>query len=886
MSVNPIGSEFRVNSYTLNQQRTFPKSPQSVAIDADGDFVVTWSSFAQDGDGYGVYAQRYNPAGVAQGQEFQVNTYTSSYQLYSTVAMDGDGDFVVTWSSFEQDGSAYGVYAQRYNAAGVAQGQEFQVNTYTNNYQLYSTVAMDGDGDFVVTWSSFDQDGSGYGVYAQRYNAAGVAQGQEFQVNTYTSSYQLYSTVAIDADGDFVVTWSSFDQDGSGYGVYAQRYNTAGVAQGEEFQVNTYTTGSQQYSSVAMDASGDFVVAWSSYAQDGSGFGVYAQRYNAAGVAQGGEFQVNTTTLSNQVYSTVAIDTDGDFVITWSSDGQDNSGYGVYARRYNPAGVAQGEEFKVNTYTTGTQQYSSVAMDASGDFVVAWSSYGQDGSGDGVYAQRYRGQSAPTVANAIADRSATEDSPFNFQIPANTFNDVDAGDSLTYSATLSNNNPLPSWLTFNAATRTFSGTPTNSNVGTLSIKVTARDTNAKSVSDTFDLAIANTNDAPTVSLAIADRSATADSTFNFQIPANTFNDIDAGDSLTYSATRSDNSALPSWLSFNAATRTFSGIPLEGSVGTLSLKVTATDEAGVSVSETFNLAIEGNSNGTPSADSFVGTASNNTMNGNGRNNFIDGKAGNDTLDGGAGNNDRLFGGDGNDTIRDADGVLGAHGGPGNDTITVTFASTWDNNTNSNDAPRSDGKITGGLGNDTITVTMNNNNFFINLKGDEQVNPISNDPQDGNDVITLLGRYANSVVDLGGGNDKFTGGQGADNVSGSSGNDTLIGGTGNDTLTGGGGNDSLTGNAGNDQFIYTAFSDKGDTITDFGTGDVLNLATLFDNLGYNGTNPIRADYMKLVKVGATTQVQIDPDGSTGSSNFSTLVTLNNFSSDLIIGTNLIV
>jgi Ca2+-binding RTX toxin-like protein len=886
MSVNPIGSEFRVNSYTLNQQRTFPKSPQSVAIDADGDFVVTWSSFAQDGDGYGVYAQRYNPAGVAQGQEFQVNTYTSSYQLYSTVAMDGDGDFVVTWSSFEQDGSAYGVYAQRYNAAGVAQGQEFQVNTYTNNYQLYSTVAMDGDGDFVVTWSSFDQDGSGYGVYAQRYNAAGVAQGQEFQVNTYTSSYQLYSTVAIDADGDFVVTWSSFEQDGSGYGVYAQRYNTAGVAQGEEFQVNTYTTGSQQYSSVAMDASGDFVVAWSSYAQDGSGFGVYAQRYNAAGVAQGGEFQVNTTTLSNQVYSTVAIDTDGDFVITWSSDGQDNSGYGVYARRYNPAGVAQGEEFKVNTYTTGTQQYSSVAMDASGDFVVAWSSYGQDGSGDGVYAQRYRGQSAPTVANAIADRSATEDSPFNFQIPANTFNDVDAGDSLTYSATLSNNNPLPSWLTFNAATRTFSGTPTNSNVGTLSIKVTATDTNAKSVSDTFDLAIANTNDAPTVSLAIADRSATADSTFNFQIPANTFNDIDAGDSLTYSATRSDNSALPSWLSFNAATRTFSGIPLEGSVGTLSLKVTATDEAGVIVSETFNVAIEGNSNGTPSADSFVGTASNNTMNGNGRNNFIDGKAGNDTLDGGAGNNDRLFGGDGNDTIRDADGVLGAHGGPGNDTITVTFASTWDNNTNSNDAPRSDSKITGGLGNDTITVTMNNNNFFINLKGDEQVNPISNDPQDGNDVITLLGRYANSVVDLGGGNDKFTGGQGADNVSGSSGNDTLIGGTGNDTLTGGGGNDSLTGNAGNDQFIYTAFSDKGDTITDFGTGDVLNLATLFDNLGYNGTNPIRADYMKLVKVGATTQVQIDPDGSTGSSNFSTLVTLNNFSSDLIIGTNLIV
>src|SRR3712207_2217136 len=104
MSVDPIGSEFRVNSYTLNQQRTYPKSPQSVAMDADGDFIVTWSSLDRDGDGYGVYAQRYNPAGVAQGEEFQGNSYTSSYQLYSSAAMDTDGDFVVTWSSFDQDG--------------------------------------------------------------------------------------------------------------------------------------------------------------------------------------------------------------------------------------------------------------------------------------------------------------------------------------------------------------------------------------------------------------------------------------------------------------------------------------------------------------------------------------------------------------------------------------------------------------------------------------------------------------------------------------------------------------------------------------------------------------------------------------------------------------
>jgi hypothetical protein len=198
------------------------------------------------------------------------------------------------------------------------------------------------------------------------------------------------------------------------------------------------------------------------------------------------------------------------------------------------------------------------------------------------------------------------------------------------------------------------------------------------------------------------------------------------------------------------------------------------------------------NGTPNADNLVGTNQNEIINGQGSDDFISGQGGNDSINGGAGNNDRMFGGDGNDTIADPDGILGAHGGTGNDTINVTFAPSWDNNTNPNDAPRSDGKITGGYGNDDITVTMNHPRFFINLKGDEPVNPIGNDPRDGNDVITLLGSYGNSVVDLGGGNDRFNGGNGNDNVSGSGGDDIINGGAGSDcfVLATGKGTDAIT------------------------------------------------------------------------------------------------
>ena len=382
---SPIaGPEFRVNTYTL-----FSQAAPSVAVDADGDFVVAWESYGQDGSNLGVYAQRYDSGSNALGSEFQVNTYTTDLQMDPSVAMDADGDFVVAWHSVGQDGSGYGVYARRYDSGGTPQGSEFLVNTYTAYAQAYPSVAVDADGDFMIAWDSYGQYGGiGKDVYVQRYDSGGVAQGSEFRVNTHTTGWQVFPSLAVDPDGDYVITWHSGWQDGSFYGVYARRYDSGGVAQGFEFLVNTYTTEGQEYPSVAVDADGDFMIAWESTGQDGDAFGVYAQRYDSGGVAQGSEFRVNTYTTSWQRHPSVAVHADGDFVVSWDSSGQDGSVDGVYAQRYDSDGVAQGSEFRVNTYTTGSQQDPSVAVDADGDFVVAWQS-GQDGSGYGVYARRY-----------------------------------------------------------------------------------------------------------------------------------------------------------------------------------------------------------------------------------------------------------------------------------------------------------------------------------------------------------------------------------------------------------------------------------------------------------------------------------------------------------------
>src|SRR5262249_23468206 len=147
---------------------------RATAMDANGNYVVTWESWGQDGSGYGVYARRFNAAGNPLGNEFRVNTTTVHDQQDPAVAMASDGSFVITWPNNNPWRSDQDVYAQRYNAAGVAQGGEIQV-VNTAGDQTHSRVAMDTAGNFVITW----QSSHGLGdierdVYAQRYNAAGT----------------------------------------------------------------------------------------------------------------------------------------------------------------------------------------------------------------------------------------------------------------------------------------------------------------------------------------------------------------------------------------------------------------------------------------------------------------------------------------------------------------------------------------------------------------------------------------------------------------------------------------------------------------------------------------------------------------------------------------
>ena len=376
------GSERVCNTYTTNAQET-----PSVAVLSDGGHVVVWRSAEQNSLWAEIYGQRYDATGAPVGGEFRVNAFMNYDQSQPQVIALAGGGFVVAWTSDGEDGSSYGVFGQRYDANGIAQGGEFRINPSTYSTQHQPSLAALADGGFVAVYSSY-QTGTDYNIVGMRFDANGQTVGGQFLVNTTIAGNQDLPSVASLADGGFVVAWQT-----RGGAVSGQRYDEAGLPVGGEFPISsTYGTADV---AVCGLTGGGFVATWV-LPWDGNSVDVFAQLFDANGGRVGGPFRVNSYANSDQYEPATTALADGGFVISWSSNGQDGSGYGVYAQRYDGAGVAVGGEFRLNQVTGNNQSASAVAARADGGFVAAWQSIGQDGNGAAVVARVY--PASPTAS--------------------------------------------------------------------------------------------------------------------------------------------------------------------------------------------------------------------------------------------------------------------------------------------------------------------------------------------------------------------------------------------------------------------------------------------------------------------------------------------------------
>ena len=373
----PLGSNFRVDDDTGNSFQEFP----AAAMDSLGNFIITWRD--QRNVHVEIYAQRYDHLGTPLGSNFKVcDDDESGYQGDPAVAMNNSGNFVITWRIYPHGIDDADIYAQRYDSTGTSVRINLKVNDdFGSADQRTPAIAMDRTGNFVITW---DDDRSGlfdYDIYAQRYDLTGIPQSSNFRVNTGSAFSQRNPAIAMNGAGEFVVSWTDYRINGSNNpDIYARRYSSSGTPLSDDFKVNDDSTSADHlYSATAMDGVDNFIVAWCDYRNGILNPDIYAQLYNTSGIHLGSNSKLNGDGgTSDQNFPAIGQDGFGNFVVTWQD--ARNGDWAIYAQRYNSSGTPLGSNFKVNDAWVSGSSYPAIALARSGFFVITWGDqdFGED----------------------------------------------------------------------------------------------------------------------------------------------------------------------------------------------------------------------------------------------------------------------------------------------------------------------------------------------------------------------------------------------------------------------------------------------------------------------------------------------------------------------------
>ena len=374
-----FGGEFLVNTHTSNKQEN-----AAIAMDANSDFVVVWSSYLQDGNSNGIFGQRFDTNCSPVGDEFPVNTTTIGNQKMPAVAMDAAGNFVVVWHGpgvSEED-----IFARRFEPNGAPLADEFRVNSRTDSRQFSPGAAMNDNGKLIIVWESLDiADPCTKSIRGQVYDISGAKIGGELLISDQPSVCR-FPDVVINDTNLVIVVWTGQSTLSS---VRVRHFQADG---NEPFylstKVNEDNFSSLTRPSIAVDANGNYAIVWDGHPDTYLEDDVYLRRYHWSHFPDDHPILVNTYQSGAQSNPAVAMSGDGRFVVVWESDtGAVTTQKDIFGQRFTSAGefivtpVTVGDQFRINTYTLDEQERPAAAMSDSGSFVTVWQSNGQDGAG-------------------------------------------------------------------------------------------------------------------------------------------------------------------------------------------------------------------------------------------------------------------------------------------------------------------------------------------------------------------------------------------------------------------------------------------------------------------------------------------------------------------------
>lgn len=402
IAISSSFAEFQINTYTSSYQ-----SNPAAATDANDNFIVVWSSYNQDGSSNGIFGQQFNPGCTPAGDEFQINTTTAGNQTEPAVAMNASGYFVIAWQG--PGVNAEDIFARLFDPNGQPLSGEFRVNTITAGSQLCPAVAINNDGNFVIVWESADVPDVGKkAICGQLYNHNGTALGTEFIVNDTNEPVCRYPAVVMQDNGKFIVVWV---KDSSTKSLWTRHFNANGTPPYLAKKVSDTDFTSLTRPGIAIDANGNYAIVWdghpSSYLEDD----IYIKRYHYSHAPLHSQFRVNTYTTGAQSDPAIAMAADGRFIVVWESDtDSDATKKDIFGQRFPAQGeyvgnpLLTGDEFRINAYLADDQKYPAVAMLPAGKFITVWQSMGQDGSDFGIF-----GEIVPKAGSADVTRNGFVD---------------------------------------------------------------------------------------------------------------------------------------------------------------------------------------------------------------------------------------------------------------------------------------------------------------------------------------------------------------------------------------------------------------------------------------------------------------------------------------------
>jgi hypothetical protein len=353
------------------------------AIDSERWFVAAYTTFFM----WWPEANAFSDQGGWQGWQaldgFGLTFWSERPVDIATVAAD---DFMAVWETnpFDPGSNETILRGRRISARAVLLTEPFEVTRGEPNHPRDPRVATLPSSRVVVVWVddlSGGTDDSGTSIQARLFTIEGVPLGPIFQVNTTIVGDQTMPDVAADPAGRFVVAWqseSSTGSDQSGTSIHQRRFNGDGSPTGSDEQVNTYTDADQSRPRVACGGEGSCAVAWQSDGSSGddqSSLSIQARLFDPSGTPVGTDFQVNSYTDSTQSGPAVAMMASGDFVVVWTSDGSpgnDNSEWSIQRQAFDADGARLGAQLQVNSHIELGQWSPDIAMNPDGDFVVVW----------------------------------------------------------------------------------------------------------------------------------------------------------------------------------------------------------------------------------------------------------------------------------------------------------------------------------------------------------------------------------------------------------------------------------------------------------------------------------------------------------------------------------